>query len=169
MSGMSDETTTPAAPSNRAGSGADLAARMDRMERRQDNMETTLASLSGTVARVELNQKHAEELNLLRHDALKTGLDNLTGTVGAFIARIEGIIDGTIETSQSRQASQIMGDYLKWHDRVEAHIDESEKFHLAAVNRSEGVGIVLTGTKAFILTAAAVASPIIAIIVALTR
>ena len=115
---MSDESDSITPTPARAGSGADLARRMDRMEDRQDNMEKTLANLSGTVARVELNQKHAEELNLLRHDALKTGLDSLTGIVGTFITRIEGIIDGTVQTAQTRQGAEVMAQYLKFVEKT---------------------------------------------------
>lgn len=139
------------------------------MENRQDNMETAIASLAATVSRVETNQQHAEELNKLRFDSLGKSMDNIGGTLSQFIGRIEGIIDGTVETNQTRQAASVMSDYLRWRERVETHIDESEKVHLAAASRNDGVVFALTGGKAIILTIMAVVSPLIAIFVALTQ
>lgn len=158
------ETSAP-----RAGTGADLARRMDRMENRQDSMEQTLANLGATVARVETNQAHAEELNKLRFESQKQGLDTLTGTVGAFIARIDGIISGEIETAQSKQGLRIMTDYLAWRERVDTHIDESTVLHASQASQRQGMIFALSGAKATILLAAAIASPIVAIVVALIR
>ena len=110
---MNDEITP------RSGSGADLARRMDRMEARQDSIETEVRTLAATVARVELNQEHATELNKLRFDALDTGLKALTGIVTDFIKRVEGIVDGTVETGQGRAGREMVADYQSWRRDVD--------------------------------------------------
>jgi hypothetical protein len=167
---------------------------MDRMEQRQDSMESTLASLSGTVARVESNQNHAEELNKLRFDGMKTSIDTLTGTVGAFIARIEGIIDGSVQTNQTRQGAEVMAAYLKFVERTNARLDaiedegspEAREAAAAAAAalvkitaletaaalkeaKGEGVRFVLSGGRAVLVTLAALAGPVIAIVALIIR
>lgn len=143
-----DETPAP-----RPGTNADVGRRVDRLESRVDD-------LAATVARVELNQKHSEELNALRHDALKGGLDTLTGTVSQFMGRIEGIIAGDVETNQTRQGQALVADYMKWRGDVDRRLDEQDVRNA----RGEGVWVALGGAKGAILMAAAVASPLITIV-----
>lgn len=124
-----------AAPSLRAGSGADLARRMDRMETRQDGIEQEVRTLAATVARVEQNQNHAEELHRLRFDSLSAAIGNIGTTLATYITRVE----------------------------------KSEMEHATAVAKRQGMVVALTGGRALLLTLAAVAGPIVAIFIALTR
>lgn len=110
--------TTDEAPV-RAGSNADIARRMDRMEARQDNLESKVDSLAATVGRVEVNQDNAEKLNVLRFGSLDTAVKNLTGTLDAHMKRIEGIITGEIETAQTRQGRDMVADYFSWRKEVD--------------------------------------------------
>lgn len=160
MATNDDDISLPAAP--RSGSGLDLARRMDRMESRQDSMETALHAQSAVIARVELNQTHSEELNKLRFSAIDTSIANLTGTVGAFITRIEGIITGEVETAQSKQGRDMVADYLSWRTKVDAHMtaDESER---------KGFTIALSGVRGTTLLLLGVAGPIIMLYGLLTR
>src|SRR5689334_7250190 len=134
MSDDSDSTPTP----TRAGSGADLARRMDRMEARQDTAETALNNLSATVLRVEHNQTTSDKLNELRFAALQTKVDTVGATLNEFIKRIDGIISGEIETAQTRQGSQIMADYLAWRAKTDARIEAVEDASVEAKARNAG-------------------------------
>jgi hypothetical protein len=84
---------------------------------RLSRLETKYDELVQTVARVELNQKHAEELNRLRFDALDLNQKTLTTQVSEFIKRIDGLISG--ETEMPRQRD-LMADWVKWRGEVEA-------------------------------------------------
>jgi ATP phosphoribosyltransferase regulatory subunit HisZ len=81
-----------------------------------------VASLTGTVARVEQNQTHQAELNKLRFDALDTGLNALRADLTGFMKRIDGMIDGTIETTQTREGRAMVEDYRRWRDGVDEFI-----------------------------------------------
>jgi hypothetical protein len=109
-------------PTARPGSGADLSRRMDRIEQRQDSIEQEMHSLATTVGRVEQNQAHATELNKLRFDALDAGIRGNTARLDAFIARIEGIITGEIDTQQGRQGRELIADYQRWRDTVDERL-----------------------------------------------
>src|SRR5690349_5965607 len=164
---MSDEDTLTPTPSTRPGTGADLARRMDRMETRQDNMETALHSLSATVARVETNQTHAEELNKLRFDSQKTSIDTMAGKLDAFIARIDGIIDGTVETAQTRQAKEVMAEYRAFVGDTKTRLGNLEDRNLERDAQTGGVVLALSGAKAVALFLLAAAGPVVALIIAL--
>lgn len=107
----------------RAGSGVDLAHRMDRIEKRQDSVEDSVRTLTATVTRVAQNQNHAEELSKLRFNALDVAVSGLTAQLGAFITRIEGVITGEIQTAQSRSGAELVADYKRWRASVEERFD----------------------------------------------
>src|SRR5690242_14064412 len=101
-------------PSTRPGSGADLSRRIERLEH-------NYGELAATVSRVEITVSHSEELNRLRFASLEgaiaaTGRDIAeVGTdLKGFMARIEGMIDGTIQTTATRQGAELVADYQKW-------------------------------------------------------
>jgi hypothetical protein len=111
-------------PPSRAGSGPDLARRMDRIEGRQDSIELEVRTLAATVGRVELNQAHATELAKLRFDAIDNGMKAGFSELGAFQQRIEGILDGSIQTQQQRQGAEILADYLSWRKTVDSFMTQ---------------------------------------------
>jgi hypothetical protein len=120
-------------PPSRAGSGPDLARRMDRIEGRQDSIELEVRTLAATVGRVELNQTHATELAKLRFDAIDNGMKAGFSELGAFQARIEGILDGTIQTQQQRQGAEMVADYLTWRKKVDAYMTQGSLLGRLAV------------------------------------
>lgn len=184
---MSDEDQT-AAPASRAGSGPDLARRMDRMETRQDNIEAKVTDLATVVSRVELNQQHATELATLRFNAVDTAVKNIDGTLERFMGRINAIVSGEVQLPQSQQ---IMADYRKWVESVEQRFtvldpalkDRVSELEAKAIDpligrvrvledrstREQGVFATFGATKTFILAAMAVAGPVVAIISIITR
>ncbi len=181
-----EETHTPA-PS-RVGSYADLALRIERVERRHETLEGEVRALVQTVSRVEQNQEHATELNKLRFDALDTGVKSIGGQLGDFTKRIEGILTGEVETVQGRQGQQLVAEYKIFHDKTLERLDMLEDHSGTVLEakataaealvkataveaaaqlksaRQEGVVFALTGGKAVLLTLAAIAGPIIAVI-----
>lgn len=104
----------------RPGSAADLSRRMDRMEQRQEGFDQRLSSLAASVARVEQNQDHASELNKLRFDALDAGMRSLQIQLADFIKRVEGLVSGEVQTEQMRQGREMVADYQRWRDQVDA-------------------------------------------------
>lgn len=106
----------------------DLSRRMDRMEEKYDDLAREVASLTGTVARVEQNQTHAAELNQLRFNALDTAISGVGGKLDSFMARVEGIITGEVETAQSKQGAALVADYQKWRAGVEERLDRHDTF-----------------------------------------
>jgi hypothetical protein len=124
-----DQVSTP----TRAGSGPDLARRMDRIEGRQDSIELEVRTLAATVGRVELNQQHATELAKLRFDAIDNGMKVGFGELGAFQARVEGMIDGTVQTQQQRQGAEMVADYLSWRKKVDAFMTQGTLLSRLAV------------------------------------
>jgi len=99
---------------------------MDRMEVSHEVLAKEVAGLTTTIARVELNQNHAEEVNKLRFDSIALGLSTLESKVTTFITRIESIIDGSASTAQSRAGEQMVKDYRLWRDSVEVRLDEAD-------------------------------------------
>ena len=126
-------TTEDMPAMSRPGSGPDLSRRMDNIERRQNDIETEVRTLALTVGRVEQNQNHAAELNKLRFDAIDTGVKTLTTDLTGFMARIDGIITGEVETAQTKQAAAMVADYVKWRGEVDRRLaalyteDEKER------------------------------------------
>lgn len=112
---MSESAETPA----RVGSAPDMARRLDRLEARHEALEGEVRTLATTVGRVEQNQVHAVELNKLRFDALDTGIKALDAGFRDFRKRIEGIIEGSVETAQSRAGRELVTDYQAWRRDVD--------------------------------------------------
>lgn len=108
------------------GSYIDLSRRMDNMEENHRVLSKEVGQLTGTVGRVELNQKHAEELTKLRFDSLDTSITSQSGKLDAFIQRIEGIITGEVQTAQGKQGVELVADYQKWRATVEERFDRTE-------------------------------------------
>lgn len=164
---MSDaeDLLTPAAPTTRVGSNADLARRMDRIEGRQDTMETEVRTLSATVSRVELNQQHATELAKLRFDAIEHGLGQISTEFKSFSTRIEGVLSGEIILPAARQGQELVADYKAWRKEVDDWREERDNERA----RNAGVSMTFSGGKAVILTVAAVVGPIVALVALITR
>lgn len=116
---MADE-----APSPRLGSSADLARRLDRLEINHEQLAKDVSTLSGTIQRVEQNQTHLEELNRLRFNALDTSVGTLTSKLDNFIARVEGLITGEVQTPQMRSGEELVADYRRWRESVDKSINE---------------------------------------------
>jgi seryl-tRNA synthetase len=158
---MSEEQTA------RPGTTADLSRRMDRMEVSHEALAREVAGLTTTIGRVELNQNHAEELNKLRFDSVNQSivqvegkLDKHASSFNAFIERIEGIIDGTIQTGQTREGQKVLAEYELWRGTVETRLDEASTLAIQLRFLSRII-VVLTGGS-LVATATAV-------FVALTR
>jgi len=129
---------------------------MDRMEEKHDDLAREVQGLTATVARVELNQTHAAELNGLRFSALDTAVGTLTGNLAAFMSRIEGIISGEIVTAQSKTGAEMVEDYRKWRDEVEDRLNAHDKFETQG--RLLGRIAVLLVTSNLIAFVAAIAA-----------
>lgn len=133
---------------------------MDRMEEKHDDLAREVQGLTATVARVELNQKHAEELNTLRFTALDTALGSLSGKLDAFMGRVEGIVSGEIETAQSRTGAELVDDYRKWRDEVDDRLDTHDKFETQGRLLGRiAVLLVTSNLIAFVAAIAAVVRP----------
>ncbi len=160
---MSDEPESPTRP----GSSADLSRRMDRMERRQDTIETKVTDLAGVVGRVELNQKHAEELSILRFNALDGAVKNIDGTLERFMGRINAIVSGEVKLPQAVQGEAMVADYILWRKEVTAELGllKSQNVRQSGVNA--GIGATFGTGKAFVVTGAAVVTAAIAVLNAL--
>jgi hypothetical protein len=148
------EDTTPSSP--RPGSTMDLSRRMDRMEEKHDDLASEVRGLTATVARVELNQGHAEEVNRLRFGALDTAINGVGTKLEAFMGRIEGIITGEIQTAQSKTGTEMVEDYRKWRTDVEQRLDNHDKFETQG--RLLGRIAVLLVTSNVIAIVAAIAA-----------
>src|SRR5689334_18000737 len=97
---------------------------MDALEANHKALTNEVSSLAGTVARVELNQQHAEELNKLRFTSLDTAVSTLSSDLKGFMARIEGMISGEVDTQQSRQGRELVADYQKWRGEVDDALEK---------------------------------------------
>lgn len=116
-------TTDEQGATPRPGSTVDLSRRMDRMEEKYDDLAREVASLTGTVARVELNQAHQAELSKQSFAALDRGLDVVGGKLDAFITRVNGLISGEIRLPQN---DALMADWREWRNGVENKLELSE-------------------------------------------
>ncbi len=126
-------TEEPGSASARPGTAADLSRRMDRMEIAHESLAREVAVMTTTIARVELNQSHAEELHKLRYEAttaavsgVETELKQHGDRVTTFIDRIEKVISGETSTPQARQGEALVKDYQSWRETVEARFDAAE-------------------------------------------
>ena len=119
---------------------------MDRMEARQDSIETEVRTLAATVARVETNQIHSTELNRLRFDALDSGLRAVSGQLADFLKRFEGILSGEVDTAQSRAGRELVEDYREWRASVDAALDSHDTF-VTQGKLLARVGVLLVSTN----------------------
>lgn len=161
-----DDQQTP-----RAGTYADLSRRMDRMEVRHDDLAKDVSAITSTVSQVVQNQNHAEELNELRFKSLDTAVGQLTADLKGFMARIEGIMTGEVQTAATRQGAEMVEEYKEWRASTDKRlaIIEDVPTLLARVDvleeremRRKGVLEAFSGVKGILLMLAAIASPLIA-------
>lgn len=129
---------------------------MDKIEARQDDQARGMQSLSSTVERIELNQMHATELNKLRFDALEGGVKTLDSNLSRFMARIEGILDGSIPTLSSKQGQAIVDDFTKWRGIVDEDRRGLRTIVERTLNRNAGILSVFTAGQRFFLVLAAI-------------
>lgn len=134
------ETDTP-----RPGTGADLSRRMDRLEQNHETLSKEVANLTSTVSLVEANQRHADELHKLRFDALDSGLTSLRADLKGFMARVEGLISGEVQTPQTRQGQELVADYQRWRTSVEERFDTGESFQ-TQVRTVTRVALIILGS-----------------------
>ena len=97
---------------------------MDRLEANHESLTREVSSLAGTIARVEQNQNHAEELNKLRFTSLDTAVGSLTADLKGFMARIESLISGEADTAQTREGRERYADYTKWRGEVDDALEK---------------------------------------------
>jgi hypothetical protein len=133
-----DEQTSP-----RPGSAADLSRRMDRMEQNHESLSREFTLLAGTVSRMEQNQVHAEELNKLRFNSLDTSVHGVSVDLKGFMARIEGMISGEIETAQGRQGRELVDDYRRWREEISEQVDRNAE----SIERSDAVAKALLNSR----------------------
>lgn len=153
---MSAEEPTPARP----GTPADLSRRMDRMEAAHETLAKEVGGLTTTIARVEINQTHAEELNKLRFDSVAGSitqvegkLDRYMAKLNEFITRIEKVMTGEIETQQSRQGQAMVVDYQKWRQQTDDRLDNFEILS-TQVKFLGKIILVFTGSSVLVTLAA---------------
>ena len=101
-------------------------ARLSRLEAKYDDLAKQVEGAVHTIARVEQNQTHAEELNKLRFGALDTAVSTLSSDLKGFMARIDGILTGDVETAQSRQGRELIVDYQKWRAATDGRLDAQD-------------------------------------------
>ena len=132
-----------------------------------DGLEGRVGDLVATVARVEENQKHATQLNDLRFNALDQGVRALDGTLKDFIRRIESMISGETQTALQKQ---MMEEYQEERRATAAKfVDIDRRLALQDQRnaKGEGIWVAVGGAKGAAIMLAAIASPIITIIVLL--
>lgn len=160
----SDDLTTPP----RAGTYADLSRRMDRMENRHEDLALQVRTVAADIASVKLQAEHVEKLNELRFTSLDKGIHAVESKVDAFIARIEGLISGDVQTPQGKlmmdQYKQFVSDTQSTQQRLVERIEVIEEDHVRRDAARQGLFGALSSTKAFLLMLAAIASPLIAAI-----
>jgi hypothetical protein len=166
---VSNDDETISSP--RAGTYADLSRRMDRMDQRQDTLESRFGELTAVVARVDENQHHSTELAKLRFDALDSKVALISTDLKGFMTRMEGIMTGEIKTAASRdlaaakeqaerEGAKIMREWSEWREELDTRLEAMEDRE----QRRAGFAQAFTGTKAVILMIMAIASPIVAAI-----
>ena len=132
--------------SPRAGTFADLARRIDRIESRLDAQEVEFRSMSAAVARLSQNQDHATELSKLRFDALETGQRAIGAQLTSFMQRVEGLISGEVQTEQTRQGREMVDDYQRWRRDV-----DGDRAKVALLGR---LGVLLISTNVIAIVVA---------------
>ncbi len=146
-------------------------ARLDRIEQRQDDMERAIHALESTVGRVEQNQAHAEELNRLRFNSLDTAVLTLSTDLKGFMARIEAMISGEVETSATRQGRQLVEDYKAWRREISMQVDtltdsieRTDAVAAALVKSRQSTGVWVRSTVPWILTGAGIAIGVVGLL-----
>jgi hypothetical protein len=136
---------------------------MDRLETAHEALVVQVSGLSTTIARVEQNQTHSEELEKLRWDALNLSLNQMdarvqrqTERLTAFIERIDKILSGEIITARS---SEMLAEYKEWHDSVEERFGEANTL---------AVQVKLLGRLAMLLVGGSIITTTVAVYVAMT-
>lgn len=142
----------------RVGSSVDLARRMDKIEARHETLETEVRNLTVTVGRVETNQAHAEELNKLRFDSQKTSLDTLGAKLDQFIARIDGIISGEVQTAQTRQGQELLAEWTEWRKETSEKLSQHDEFQTQGKLLGRIVAFIGIGNVIAIVAALAAAA-----------
>ncbi len=134
----------PDSPDAKPGTYVDLARRMDRMESAHESLAKEVGGLTTTIARVEMNQTHAEELGKLRYDSLVDSVNQIKSKMDLFIDRIEKVMSGEATTPQGRAGEKMVEDYLKWRADVDSDREDTEtlKTQLRFLSR---LVVVLTG------------------------
>jgi hypothetical protein len=140
----------------RSGSGQDLAKRMDRMETSHAGLAAQVSGLTGTVARVELNQQHAEELNRLRFTSLEQAVGGVAGKLDAFMGRIESIFTGEVKLPMQQQGEELVADYKIWRGRVDDRLDAQDVLN-GQVRLLGRLAILLVTSNVIAVAAAALA------------
>lgn len=127
------------------------------MEQNHAALAKDVASLAGTVSRVETNQKHAEELSKLRFDSLDVSVGTIRETLDRFMGRINAIISGEVRLPQSEQ---MMTDYFNWRAGVDRSLDEQAVLN-GQVRMLGRLAVLLVSTNVVAVVAAvfALASP----------
>ena len=115
---MNDELDT----SPRRGTTASLEVRVARLEAQYDRIDAKVDDLGAVVARVELNQKHSEEVAKLRYDGLDSGLRTLTSKTETFIDRIDKMISGEVP---NRNAERQLEEWTEWRKTVNQGLGQS--------------------------------------------
>ena len=128
------------------------------MELKHEDLAKDVAALTATTAQVVLNQKHAEELNELRFKSLDTAVSQISTDLKGFMVRIDGIMTGEVETTQSRAGRELVAEWTSWRKEVEAWRDVQDQRNAV----QGGVLKTLSGAKGIILMVCAIVSPIVA-------
>lgn len=105
----------------------DISRRMDRLEQNHEALAKDVAALTGTISRVEQNQQHLEELNRLRFGSLDNSIAGVTNKLDAFIARIEALLTGEVQTPQMRSGNELVADYKAWRASVDKEIEDLQE------------------------------------------
>lgn len=118
----------------------DTARRLDRIEAKYDDLSGRVDGLAGTVERVELNQKHAEELNRLRFDALDAAQKATHEDLKQFMRRIEGIITGEVQLPSAVEGKALVDDYKRWRGGVDTTLTQTRLLgRIAVILATSGV------------------------------
>jgi hypothetical protein len=147
-------------PSTRPGSGADLSRRIERLEHKYDEVALV-------VARVEANQQHAEELNRERFEGVKQAIHVNSAKLDAFIARVEGMISGEVQTTATRQGAELVAEYQRRMGAAEADILALKSQNVRQSGVNAGIGQTFGTGKAIVVTAAAVVTAVVTVLGAL--
>lgn len=126
---------------------------MDRMEEKYDALAGQFSTLAQTVTVIAREQGHQDQLASERHDNLKEKLAGVSAMLSGFMARVEGMIDGSIQTAQSRQGAELVADYQRWRARVDDTLDQQAVLN-GQVRLLGRIAVLLASTNVLALFAA---------------